>query len=83
MVHIYNGILLIHKKRWNFSICNNMGGLEGYYDKWNKSEKEKYYIISLMESKKYNKLVNKLKMKQTHRYREPTCDYPEKWGGVP
>ena len=36
-----------------------------------------------MESKKYNKLVNKFKMKQTHRYREPTRDYPEKWGGVP
>ena len=31
-----------------------------------------------MESKKYNKLVNITKKKQTHRYREQTSGYP--WG---
>ena len=33
-----------------------------------------------MESKKYNKLVNKTKKKQTHRYREQTSGY--QWGEV-
>ena len=31
-----------------------------------------------MESKKYNKLVNITKMKQTHRYREQVSGY--QWG---
>ena len=36
-------------------------------------------MISLgVESKKYNKLVNKTKKKQTHRYREQTSGY--QWG---
>ena len=26
MVHIYNGILLSHKKEWNNAICSNMDG---------------------------------------------------------
>ena len=29
-----------------------------------------------MESKKYNKLVNITKKRQTHRYREQTSGYP-------
>ena len=33
---------------------------------------------SYVESKKYNKLVNKTKKKQTHRYREQTRCY--QWG---
>ena len=28
VVHIYNGILLNHKKEWNNVICSNMDGLE-------------------------------------------------------
>ena len=31
MVHIHNGILLGHKKEWNFAICNNMDRPRGYY----------------------------------------------------
>ena len=34
-----------------------------------------------MESKKYNKLVNITKNKQTHRYREQTSGY--QWGVLP
>jgi len=30
VIYIYNGILLSHKK-WNFAICNNMDGVEGYF----------------------------------------------------
>jgi len=28
VVHIYNGILLSHKKEWNIAIYNNMDGPE-------------------------------------------------------
>ena len=46
-IYIYNGILLSHKKEWNFAICYNMDGLGGYYAKEIKSEKDKYCMISL------------------------------------
>ena len=39
--YIYNGVLLSHKKAWNFAICSNMDGLGGHYAKWNKSERER------------------------------------------
>ena len=42
MVHIYNGILLSHKK-WN-AICSNMDGPRDYHTKWSKSERERYTI---------------------------------------
>ena len=49
MVHIYNGILLSHKKEWNFAICGNMDGLGGHYSKWDKSDKKnKHCMISLI-----------------------------------
>ena len=32
------------KKEWNFAICNNMDGLGACYAKWNKLEKDKWYI---------------------------------------
>ena len=72
MVHIYNGMLLSHKKEWNFAICNSMHGPGGYYVKWNESDRERQilYDITRVDSKKYNKLVNITKKKQTHRYRE-------------
>ena len=45
--HIYNGILLSHKKEWNNTICSNMDGT-GDYHKWSKSERERqrpYYSV--------------------------------------
>ena len=48
--------------------------------KENKSEINKYYMISpILESKKYNKLVNVVKKKQTERCREQTSGY-QCWG---
>ena len=35
VVHIYNGIVLSHKKEWNNAICNHMDGPGGYCAKWN------------------------------------------------
>ena len=56
MVHMYNGILLRHKKERNYAICNNMDGCRDYHTKWGKSEKDKYHTISLyVESKKNNR----------------------------
>ena len=48
--------------------------------KWNESEKEKniLYDATYLESKKYNKLVNTTKKKETHRYREQINGY--QWG---
>ena len=39
---------IIYKKEWNLAINDNMDGPERYYAKWNKSEKEKYHMISLI-----------------------------------
>ena len=35
------GILLCHKKEWNFAIYKNMDGLREHYIKWNRSDREK------------------------------------------
>ena len=77
-----NGILLSHENEWNFAICNNMDGLGGCYAKWNKSDRERqilYEINYMWNLKKYNKLVNITKNKQTYRYREQTSGY-QLWG---
>ena len=55
-------------KKWNLAICNNMDGSRGYYAKWNKSEKDKYLMVSLV----CRVHKNKTKQKHTHRYREQT-----------
>ena len=34
VVHIYNRILLSHKKEWNNAICTNMTGPSDYHTQW-------------------------------------------------
>ena len=41
MVHIYNGILLSHKKEYIWVISNQVDELRAYYTEWSKSEREK------------------------------------------
>ena len=72
--HTHAGILLSHKK-------NEMFPLGGHYAKSNKSEKDAYYMISLIcgiwriqQTSEYNS------KKQTHRYREQMSGYH--WAGV-
>ena len=50
VVHIYNGILLSHKKEWNWVICRDMEGLRDCHTEWSKSEREKQisYINAYM-----------------------------------
>ena len=45
--HIYDGILLSHKEQNNV-ICSDMDAARDYHTKWNKPEKHKYYMISLI-----------------------------------
>ena len=50
VVHIYNGILLSHKKEWNNAICSNMEATRDYHIKSEERQKEKgkSHIISLI-----------------------------------
>ena len=70
--HIYNGILLNHKKEWNNSICISMDGHRDYHSKWSNSDKDKYHMISLICGilKKYtNELIYKTEIdSQTYGY---------------
>ena len=47
-VYIYNGVLFSHDKEWNLAICNDVDGAGVYYAKRNKSENDKYHMISLI-----------------------------------
>ena len=54
-VHIYNGILVSHKKEWNNAICSNMGGPRDYHAEWSKSDRERqisYHITYMWNLKK-------------------------------
>ena len=54
VMHIYNGVLLSHRKELNNAICSNMDGPRDYHTKQNKSDKDKYHMIFTynVESKK-------------------------------
>lgn len=57
--HTHRGILLRHKKEWNLSINSNMEGCRGYNAKKNKSEKDTFHMVLLMEFKKTNEQKKK------------------------
>ena len=44
MVHIYNGILLSHKKERNWVICRDVDGPRDCHTEWSKSEREKQIL---------------------------------------
>ena len=50
VVHIYNGILLSHKKEWNWVICRDVDGPRDCHTEWSKSERGKQisYINTYM-----------------------------------
>ena len=50
VVHIYNGILLSHKKERNWVICRDVDGPRDFYTEWIKSKKGKQvsYINAYM-----------------------------------
>ena len=49
MGHLYNGILLGHKKEENFTLCESMDGPENIVlSEISQSEKDKYHMILLI-----------------------------------
>ena len=55
VVHIHNGMLLIHRKEWNNPICSNMDGPRDHHTKWSKSDREDIlYDMTYMLNLKYN-----------------------------
>ena len=46
--YIHSGILFSWKKEQNLAFCKDMDGAREYYAKQKKSEKDKYYMISLI-----------------------------------
>ena len=57
MVYTHNEILFSHEKEGNPAICDNMERPWRNYAKWHKSEKDKYYMISLYLESKNAELV--------------------------
>ena len=53
-MHIYNGILLSHKKEGNLAICNNMDRPRGYYAKSDR-ERQILYALTHMWNQKNKK----------------------------
>ena len=41
VAHIYNGLLLSYKKKWNWVICRDMDGPRECHTEWNKLERER------------------------------------------
>ena len=50
MGHLHNGILLSHKKKENFALCDSMDGEHGniMLNEISQSEKDKYHMILLV-----------------------------------
>ena len=48
VVYIHNRVLLGNQNECNLAICNDVDGTEGYFAKWNKSEKDRYHMFSLI-----------------------------------
>ena len=55
-----------------------MGGVGGYYAKWNKSDKDTVWYHLYVESKKIQPNSEYSKKKWTHRHGEQTSGY--QWG---
>ena len=55
MVHIYNGLLLSHKKEQNNAICSDMDGPRDCHTEWIKSDRERQilYITYMWNLKKW------------------------------
>ena len=62
VAHIYNGILLSHKKKRNWVICSEVDGPRVCHTEWSKSEREKLipYANTYMESKKKKMFLKNL-----------------------
>ena len=65
LVHIYNRILLSHKKIWNIAICNNMDWSWDYHAKQNK--------LDIKSQEPYDSThIWDIKVKATNKQKEQT-----------
>ena len=58
VVHMYNGILLSHKKERNNAICSDMDGPKDCHTEWRKSDRERqisYDIACMWNLRKWYK----------------------------
>ena len=58
-VHVYNRILISHKKEWNNAICSNMDGPRDYHTKWSKPDKYQISLICGILKKDTHELIYK------------------------
>ena len=80
VVHIYNGILLSHRKEWNKAICSNMDATRDYHTKWSKSER--HHMISLICGISSMAQMNlSTKQKQTYRHIRLVVAKVDGWEG--
>ena len=99
MVHIYNEILLSHKKERNWVICRDVDGSRDHHTEWNKSEREKqtsnintymwnlqkWYEVKWSEVKSLSR-VRLLAIPWTVAYQAPPSmgfSRQEYWSGLP
>ena len=54
VVHIDDGILLVHKKEKAHAICSNVDATRDYHTKWSTSEKDIPYGIPYVKNLKYD-----------------------------
>ena len=48
ITHIYNGIVVSHKREWNNAICSHKDGLGRHHAKQNKSHTERQILNDLL-----------------------------------
>ena len=76
--HIHGGILFSHEKEWNLATCSYLDGFGGHYVRVNRSERDKYCMIS--HSWKYNKIVNITKSRFTDKEKKLVVTSGYQWG---
>ena len=87
--HIYNGILLSHKREQNWLICRDMSGSRDCHTEWSKSEREKQisYLNTYMKVKvKSLSRVRLFATPWTVTYQAPPSmefSRQEYWSGLP
>ena len=65
VVHIYNIILLSHKKEWSNTVCSNMYGPKDCHTEWSKSDRERqiqYCLYVEYKKKSTNELIYKIEI---------------------
>ena len=80
VVHIYNGILLSHKKEWNNAICSNMVGTRDCHTEWNKSDRERHISYDIAYRWNLNKLCKWTYLQNRNRVTDVENKHGY-WGG--